>query len=109
MRLAIVLAAVVALAFVFTAGAAEDDRSGDEEVKTVTIKLTSEQLREIGAAKTANVTINLTNEQITAISKEFKNFKGETVTLNADKHVIEGNTICVSVDRVGEANPQPSP
>ena len=109
MRLLIILALAVSLAAAFTVGASE--RGGDDggEVKAVTITLTTKQGKDIKDAKTGNVTITLTKSQITAISKEFPNFKGKTVTLEPTTHVLEGNKIVVSVDRVGEANPQPSP
>jgi|GEM_PF-1229718 len=114
MRLAFVFAAVVALAFAFVAGAAEDER-GAKEVKTVTITLTKAQAEAVNNARGKNVTVTLTKAQITSIGNSMEGYNiNQELTLNT-ANVSSNNTVILELRAPDDItsylrmNPQPSP
>lgn len=104
MRLLII--ALLVCAFAYPVIAAE--RGGDDPTDTVTITLTKDQVTKINDAGRSAVIINLTSEQIKAISAEFTAFKGKTMKVNTVQ-LRNNNMVELTVDKVGECNPQPSP
>ena len=80
----------------------------ESRFETMTLTLTKEQITKIEDGGGKEVTVNLTSTQIRAITAEFSNFKGKTMKVNTAQ-LRSNNMVKLTVDAVGEANPQPSP
>ncbi|MCP4229296.1 MAG: hypothetical protein GY771_03995 [bacterium] len=91
----------VALAFALAVSAAEDTSSGEDEVKTVTIKLTKAQIEKIANANGEDVTIKLTKKQVNAIMTKAPDYEGNGKLTLKSMHVGPGNDVVIVYESSG--------
>lgn len=115
MRLLVILTAVAALTFAFTAGAGETERGGKTTTETITIELTKAQADAVKNARGKSATITLTKEQVKAIGNSISGYDiNQELTLTT-ANVSSNNTVILELRAPDDLtsylkmNPQPSP
>ncbi|MCP4230936.1 MAG: hypothetical protein GY771_12435 [bacterium] len=104
-----IMAILVTTLFAFTFAVYAIDPQPSPGKKEVSVELTSDQVKNIEAAKGKEITVTLTPEQIEGIQKEVPDFDLRSFSMST-KHLRSGNVVTVEIVMKSRSiNPIPSP